>query len=304
MKFNVIGLGDVGGTVVTGLKLLGGYGPDNAKLTKIGIFDPNEPLCKRYETELNQVISPEPGVRLPEVKILSQDELYDCDCLLFTASIGVPGLDSKVTDVRMAQFEGNRKLVASYVRGACEAGFKGIYCQIGDPVDHLCGEANRVSRELEAEGKNALRSDQIRGFGLGVMYARAAYYAQSLGIDFTNGRVYGPHGQGLVVANDFGAGYDDELSRKLTELTVTANIKVRDLGFKPYIAPGLSSAAISVLRMMRGETYFGALYNEGAYCGGLAEDGELIKEELHPQLEERVCRAYEELRNFDYSVRN
>ena len=60
------------------------------------------------------------------------------------------------------------------------------------------------------------------------------------------GRVYGPHGADLVVADSL-KDYDDELSRQLTERVVTANLVVRDLGYKPYIAPALSSAALSIL---------------------------------------------------------
>ena len=43
----------------------------------------------------------------------------------------------------------------------------------------------------------------------------------------------------------FNGEYDDAVSRRLTDLTRTANLQVRELGFKPYIAPGLSSAAVS-----------------------------------------------------------
>ena len=40
----------------------------------------------------------------------------------------------------------------------------------------------------------------MQGFGLGVMEARARWCAQEDGIDFSNGRVYGPHGGGFVAA--------------------------------------------------------------------------------------------------------
>ncbi len=46
-----------------------------------------------------------------------------------------------------------------------------------------------------------LLPEQVQGFGLGVMDARAAYWARQEGIPFSHGRVYGPHGRGLVVAN-------------------------------------------------------------------------------------------------------
>ena len=67
------------------------------------------------------------------------------------------------------------------------------------------------------------------------MEARARYYAGRRAIDFRTGAVFGPHGQDLIVANAPGERYDDALSRSLTADTVTANLAVRELGFKPYI---------------------------------------------------------------------
>ena len=72
-----------------------------------------------------------------------------------------------------------------------------------------------------------LLPEQIQGFGLGVMNARAAYYAKRdprFSRFLTEGRSFGPHGQDLVVADSI-EHYDDALSRELTELTVTANLK-------------------------------------------------------------------------------
>ena len=61
-----------------------------------------------------------------------------------------------------------------------------------------------------------LRPEQIQGYGLGVMNARAAYYAKkdSKYSDFlTQGRAFGPHGQDLVIANSI-LRYDDVLSKE------------------------------------------------------------------------------------------
>ncbi len=64
--------------------------------------------------------------------------LFPCDLLVFTASPGVPGLDSGVRDVRAAQWEANRTLVAPYARRARAADFAGLFfCQVADPVDPL-----------------------------------------------------------------------------------------------------------------------------------------------------------------------
>lgn len=300
LRVTLVGLGDVGGTVLTGLKLLG------RELEQIRIFDPNEAQCRRYEMELNQVLADTDGRVMPRVTVCSGQALFDCDLFLFTASRGVPGLGSGVKDVRMAQYEANRAMLTHYARMAREARFLGIFCQISDPVDHLSRcvflESNRAENgTFDAAG---LLPEQVQGFGLGVMAARAAYYAEKEGVEFTNGRVYGVHGEGLIVANDFGVDYDEAVSQRLTELTRTANLRVRELGFKPYLAPGLSSAAISVLRLVRGQVHYGAVPLNGTYFGCVSRMTRqglvLIREDICPQLMARITDAHRALREFDY----
>ena len=104
-KVTLVGLGDVGGTVLTALKLLGGC------LSEIAIFDMNEAQCKRYEMELNQVLSTADNP-LPRVTICREEQMFDCDLFLFTASRGVPAVGAQVADVRMAQYEANRAMLA------------------------------------------------------------------------------------------------------------------------------------------------------------------------------------------------
>ncbi|SCJ76536.1 Uncharacterised protein [uncultured Blautia sp.] len=63
------------------------------------------------------------------------------------------------------------------------------------------------------------------------MNARAAYFAKQdprFRSFLLDGRSYGPHGQGLVIANSL-SHYDDGLSRELTELVATANLRIRRL---------------------------------------------------------------------------
>ena len=106
------------------------------------------------------------------------------------------------------------------------------------------------------------------------------------------------------MANDAGDGYDHDLSCALTKDTVTANLAVRELGFKPYIAPGLSSAAISILRTVTGQWHPGALPLDGAYLGcysRLTKKGpQLLRRPLHPTLYSRIEAVHKELREFDY----
>jgi len=114
-----------------------------------------------------------------------------------------------------------------------------------------------------------LRPEQVQGFGLGVMNARAAYYAkrdERFKQFLTEGRSFGPHGQDLVVADSI-ENYNDELSRELTHLTVTANLHMRAIGFKPFIAPAYSSGAISLILMMRGQWHCGSVFLGGIFMG-------------------------------------
>ncbi|MBR3910032.1 MAG: lactate dehydrogenase, partial [Anaerotignum sp.] len=76
----------------------------------------------------------------------------------------------------------------------------------------------------------------------------------------------GPHGENLVIANSI-EHYDDALSRELTRLAVEANLRTRELGFKPYVAPAISSAAISILLTLRGEWHYSSNFLGGVYMG-------------------------------------
>ncbi len=299
LRATLVGLGDVGGNALAALKLLG------SELSEIAVYDPDERRCRRYELELNQVLSPD-GLPRPHITVADPSRLFDCDLFLFTASRGVPPVGAAVADVRMAQYRSNADLLAPYARAARESDFRGLFCQISDPVDQLCRvvflESNRAGDgSVDLAG---LLPEQVRGFGLGVMAARAAYCAEERGIDFSNGRVFGPHGRGLIVAND-PLRYDPALSDALTEATASVNLRVRELGYKPYLAPAFSSAAISILRLLRGEECSSALPMGGAWFGcrsRMTENGVLpVREPLAPALFARICAAHRALEGFEYA---
>lgn len=298
-RVNLIGLGNVGGTTAIGLKLLG------TDLSEIGIYDRDENLCLRYEAELNQVLPARDGETLPPIRVAPENELFDCDALLFTAAKAVPEVGAESGgDVRMMQFTANRDMLRAYAKRARECGFAGLFCQISDPVDQLSRAVFLMSNQNE-QGEfdgNGLLPEQVRGFGLGVMHARGLYSAEREGVDTANLRFYGPHGNGLVIANTPNEDYDDQISRALTHKAETANLSVRALGFKPYIAPGLSSAAVSVLRMLRGEWHDAAVPLGGAYFGCRARltqaGAEQRREALHPELCQRISESYRKLEEF------
>jgi len=260
-RVNLLALGDVGSTLAMGLKLLGGD-----VVASLGICDLRENVPERWEFELGQIAVP-----LPRVKIVGPEDLFDCDVFLFCASRFVPDTAVKSGDVRMAQYERNRPLAAGYARMAREQGFRGLFCVVSDPVDPLCRAALLESNRNEAGQLDyrGLFPCQVRGFGLGVMDARARYYAERdpRFADFlTDGRTFGPHGEGLVVANSVSR-YDDAISRELTEKTKHANLDMRALGYKPYVAPALSSGALSLLACLRGDWHCSSVYLDGVFMG-------------------------------------
>ena len=298
-RVNLIGLGDVGGTALTGLVLLGG------NLDEIGIFDPDAVKCARYEAELNQILPFRDGGRVPCVRVLGENELFDCDALVFTATRGVPPVGAEAGDVRMAQYRLNRDMLKSYARRARESGFCGLFMVVSDPVDPLCRAVFRMSNQNEAGAfdGNGLLPEQVRGFGLGVMRARALYYAQKEGIDAAAICAFGPHGGGLVIANAPDERYDDALSLRLTKLAKEANLRLREIGVKPYIAPGLSSAAISILRALAGDWHDAAVPLGGAYFGCRVRFGDLgpetLRQPLNGRLFTRIAESWKDLRRLD-----
>lgn len=265
-RVNLLALGDVGSTLLLGLRLMGGD-----VISSIGICDLREGVAARWEFELNQISYPTEFERLPPVEVIGPEQLFDGDVFLFCASRFVPDTKVKSGDVRMAQYELNRELAALYAKKVREKGYGGLFCVVSDPVDPLCRavllESNRNDAgELDGGG---LFPHQVRGFGLGVMNARAAYYAKKeskFASFLTEGRTFGPHGEDLVVANSI-AHYDDALSRELTERTAHANLEMRQLGFKPYVAPALSSGALSLLLCLRGQWHCSSTYLDGIFMG-------------------------------------
>ncbi len=265
-RVNILAIGDVGATLMMGLKLLGGD-----VISRIGICDIAEKLTARWEFEMGQVALPWDYDAFPEVVVVQPEDLFDCDVLVFVASKGIPPVGSQVQDVRMAQFGANAALVCSYARKARLQGFKGLWAAVSDPVDPLAKTAY-LDSNLDDEGNwdgLGFLPEQVQGYGLGVMNARAAYYAKKderFASFLKEGRAFGPHGEGLWIA-DSPSDYHEELSRELTELAKTANMKMRDLGFKPYAAPALSSGALSLLLTLRGEWHYGSVFLDGVYMG-------------------------------------
>lgn len=265
-RVHILAIGDVGSTLLTGLKLLGGD-----VISTIGICDLSDQITARWEFEMGQINLPWDYNAFPDVEVVKPENLFDCDVFVFVASKGIPPVGSQVKDVRMAQFENNAAIVKTYARMARKANFQGLWCAVSDPVDPLAKTAYLESNKDEDgnwDGKG-LRPEQVQGYGLGVMNARAAYFAkkdEKLSSFLTEGRSFGPHGTGLFIANSI-ENYNEDISQELTHKTVTANLVMREIGFKPYVAPALSSGALSILLTLRGEWHCGSVFLDGIFMG-------------------------------------
>ena len=78
-RVNILALGDVGTTMLIGLRLLG-----SDVISEIGICDIRQDNTARLEMEINQIGYPftgwedPPGPELPPVKVITEKELFDC----------------------------------------------------------------------------------------------------------------------------------------------------------------------------------------------------------------------------------
>ena len=260
---------------------------------------------RKHGGPLGQIAWPWDYGALPEAEPVSAEDLFRCDVFLFAATRSVPAVGSQVQDVRMAQLEANRAIVESYARQARRDGFRGLFIVLSDPVDPLCRAAWLASNRDEGGNWDGLGllAEQIQGFGLGVMNARAAYFAKQdprFSSFLTEGRTFGPHGRGLVAANSI-AHYDGALSRELTELALEANLRIRELGFKPYVAPAVSSGAMQLLLALRGEWHCGSVCLGGVWFGvknrftahGLETEDLALPDELFARLRETEAALWE-----------
>ncbi len=292
-KIHIVGLGNVGQNAAVALRASAGE-----TISRIGIYDTNQKLVSRMDIELNQILSPFSKTRYPEVKVLTENDLFDCDVFLLCAAAGVPSVGEETQgDVRMAQFEANRAILAAYAAKALREDYKGLFGVVSDPVDLLCEEAARF-----------LHPEQVQGFGLGVMFARGAYYAAKRAPSdprfshfLQSGRVYGPNGRGLIAVNSISPRfYDSQATDKLTNLTVGANISIRALGYRPYIAPGVSSVALTIPEVISGNWNDSACFLNGIFFGArnrLTPTG--IKWEKDPLPDELFYRLRESYRRLE-----
>jgi hypothetical protein len=264
-RINIIGLGDVGGNLAAGLRLAAGD-----HVSRVGIYDIDKNRIKRWKYEAGQTLSPSEDLSHPEIYPLTEEELFDCDMFVFCISVGVPEVGKEPEDVRIAQFEGNAAVLKQYSKIARDKNFKGLFIVMSDPVDLLSQIAYNFSN-MDEEGNmdfKGMAPEQIRAYGLGVMHGRAAYFADEKGAPqyYKEGRCFGPHGEGVVVADSI-ENYNEQLSDYLTIRTKNANLDVRTFGFKPYIAPAFSSGVFSFIETFKGNWHYSATSIGGVFMG-------------------------------------
>ena len=111
--------------------------------------------------------------------------------------------------------------------------------------------------------------------------------------------MFGPHGKGLIVADSI-ENYNDEKSLLLTKKTLNANLEIRGFGYKPFVAPSLSSGALSILATISGDCFYGSSLMGEVYMGSkmkLGDSGiEVPKYNFNLKLEKRLIETYNELR--------
>ena len=71
VRVTLLALGDVGSTLLTGLRLMGGD-----VISSIGICDVRPGAAQRWEFELNQIQSPD-GAAMPPVDIIQPEQVFD-----------------------------------------------------------------------------------------------------------------------------------------------------------------------------------------------------------------------------------
>lgn len=248
-KVSILGLGDVGGTLLSGLRLLG-----NDIIEYIKIYDIDQNKVDRFYLEVNEIYFSD---NMPPIEKGNERNIYDSDVIIFTVSLSIPPIGTDLKDVRLVQFDQNRKVLLEYAQIAEKEGFKGDYFIVSDPVDLLC-------MSLVFEGN--IDPTRVRGFGLGVMDARARFIAKENNIYESDLISFGPHGNGLIIINSL-KNYKSKDSTFLTNKTIVDNFRVRKTGYKPFIAPALSSGSIQIIKALKGENHLSAWFIGEVFFG-------------------------------------
>ncbi|MFI5142621.1 MAG: hypothetical protein ACHQQS_03985 [Thermoanaerobaculales bacterium] len=264
----IAGLGRVGGVAAT---LLAAMTTRASGVRELLVYDLDAANQERWLLELGSIAVWRGRYPLPSVRAATVDEMMRaCDVVLFVAATGVPPLGAE-GDVRLVQFEPNRMLLEPFLRTARRAEFAGLFLIVSDPVDRLA-QASFHDSNCDGRGRfdgNGLAPERVGGLGLGVMWARALAAARRHGWEGSvsrHGAAFGPHSAEVIAFDDVRAP-DRERSEMLTRAARQCNYKVRELGFLPYVGPGVSSVALALPRLLSGAEVLASVLIDGIYFG-------------------------------------
>jgi hypothetical protein len=243
VRLCIAGLGDVGTTLAI---VLASMPSAVSGIGTIKIFDINPEKRQRWNYELSQINSPENN--LPDIEVATRDNLEECDVFVFAMSKRVPAPGKEKGDVRLQQFRDNSGILMEYVTPLAARHFKGIVAILSDPVELL-------ARYAITQTAGSLNPMQFVGLGLGVMHARAMSF---------NGWsdrlwIFGMHGH-LTGIIDSIETYSESRSAALAKKVTTINLKMRQEGIKPYVAPAVSSGVYSLICMLNERPFWGSIW--------------------------------------------
>ncbi len=299
-RVGIIGLGQIGQNAlnamisnVTTLRRCGVESP----LKAINVHEDPHPEFRGRLLEARHIRN-RSGIRINEFSAEETETFFrESDLVLFIVSRSVPSQEIRdpSVDVRMSQFESNLHELRRYLHTAESAGFNGTFIIVSDPPEHL---ATAIHTELSERLTAGIEVDRILGnhqivaeAGM-INLARAEYVIGSMekkrpGTDMAetfeqHGYVFGPHGRGLIVANDVRKGrFNPQLSDEVSQETSVQNYRVRQAGKLPYTAPG-TNLALAVLNLLEGRSLPISIGIDGVVYGARSKLHDIGAFELDP----------------------
>ncbi len=264
----IAGLGRVGGTAAAALAAVPAA---VSGIRELLLYDVDASNQERWLMELEAIErwrgEGEPTRVLPT----AMAEVFSrCDVFLFVAAAGVPPLGTQ-GDVRLVQLEPNRLILKAFLEHARAAGFTGLFLVVSDPVDWLAQAAFHDSNAGPGDrfAGSGLAPERIAGLGLGVMWARALAAARREGWGATvarRGGVFGPHDVEVLAYDDL-EHPSPARSGVLTRAARESNFLIRNLGFLPFVGPGVSSVGLTLPRLLSGAEILASTFVDGVYLG-------------------------------------
>ncbi len=271
-RVGIIGLGNIGqntlNALITNSAYLAQHGV-KSPLRTVNVFHDPHPEYRARVLEARH-INNQARVKINTFEESEIDDFYsNTDIVLFIVSKGIPPVEivDPLIDVRMLQFNSNLNELRRYINNAERAGFRGTFVVVSDPPEHLATAIHYEMAERLASGvatNGLIGNHQVVAEAGMINYARAEHTMAGLDEqramdgamlqDFrSHGYVFGPHGRGLLVANDVRPGrFDSNLSAVASVRTGNSNFEVRALGKLPFTAPGMDQA-LAVGRMLDGK---------------------------------------------------